>query len=94
MTTFLALSAGVLTFLAVIIIGLYLRAHQPRHAAEPNTNQQRANRVLATSRAHTSTVRRDLENLRGRREDDERLQRQADDLDRIAENRRRTEGQR
>jgi uncharacterized membrane protein len=92
MTTLFVLSAGVFTFLALIIIGLYLRAHQPRHTAEPNTNQQRANRVLAKSSAHTSALHRDLEGLRGRRDDDERLQRQADDLDRIAENRKRAGG--
>jgi uncharacterized membrane protein len=92
MTTLFVLSAGVFTFLALVIIGLYLRAHQPRHTAEPNTNQQRANQVLATSREHTSALHRELESLRVRRDDDERLQRQADDLDRIAELRKRTEG--
>ncbi len=92
MTTLFVVSAGVLTFLALVIIGLYLRAHQPHHIAEPNTNQQAASRVLATSRAHTSALHKDLDSLRVQRDDDERLQRQADDLDRIAENRKRTEG--
>lgn len=92
MTTLFVLSAGTLTFLALVIIGLYLRAHQPRHTAEPNVNQQRANRVLAKSSAHTSALHRDLEGLRGQRAADERLQRQAEDLDRITENRKRTGG--
>lgn len=71
MTTLLVLGAGTLAFLALVVVGLYLRGHQPRHTAEANVNQQRANQVYETSRAHTSALYRDLENLRVNRRNQE-----------------------